>query len=276
MIGEAAEVAVQVREQVDAGRDEQDRADDPLSGDQLQQATAARRIAAFGHAAILRGSPAAHPQHLGDRPRLERAARRRVRGGAVGRLGDRAEPPVGEVRLDPGECAVRVESPRCRPRRGRARAATARRFPGGRPRRARRGRRDGRAGSARPRARASAARAGSGASRGKPRRRLSPRRRRAARRGATRRGAGSAAPRRRRRRGRRPRRAGRGRRRERSARRTRPPPARGASRTGRRSVLPALSSLRHGERPQPERVHLDRLPGAWASPGRRRSWRPST
>ena len=49
---------------------------------------------------------AAHAQDLGDRPGLERAAGGDVRRDAVRGLRDRAEPPLAEMRLDPGEHAV--------------------------------------------------------------------------------------------------------------------------------------------------------------------------
>src|SRR5579862_8178470 len=55
----------------------------------------------------LRGS-APHAQHLGDRPGLVRAAGRDVRRRAVRRLGDRAEPPLAEVRFDPAEDPVDI------------------------------------------------------------------------------------------------------------------------------------------------------------------------
>ena len=157
------------------------------------------------------GGPAADAQDLGDRPGLERAAGRGVRGGAVGGLRDRAEAPVAEVRLEPVEDAVDRHADRAGRVDVRARSATARPCPGGRRRRARPGCRGGRAGRPGRRARASAARAASAASGGRRRRPRAPRRavRRAARREATRRAAGSAAPTRRRRRGRRPRRGGR-------------------------------------------------------------------
>ncbi len=103
----------------------------------------------------------ADAEHLGHRPGLEGAAGRRVRLGAVGRLGDRAEPPVAEVRLDPVEDAVERDRRRSGQRRRTGRAAMARRCPGGRRRRGRRGRRGGRAGSGGRRVRASAGRAAS-------------------------------------------------------------------------------------------------------------------
>ena len=80
-------------------------------------------------------SVAEHSEHLGHRPRLERAARRGVRCGPVRGLGDRAEAPLRQVRLEP------VEEPRdrdadARARRPRtARSARARPCPRGRQRR---------------------------------------------------------------------------------------------------------------------------------------------
>ena len=172
---------------------------------------------------------AAHAQDLRHRPRLERDSRWRVRGDAVRRLRHRAEPPLAEMRLDPGEHAVDRDAGAAGPRRRTGRAATARPSPGGRRRRARPACRGDAAGSAGRRVRASAGRAASAASAGTRRRRTVPRRRSAAIPAATRRAAGSAAPTRRPRRARRRRRAIRLRPRGRTVRRTTPRPGREAT-----------------------------------------------
>ena len=56
-------------------------------------------------------TPGAHPEQLGDRPRLERAAGGGVRRRAVGGLGDRADPPLAEVRVEALEDARRSRHP---------------------------------------------------------------------------------------------------------------------------------------------------------------------
>ena len=122
-----------------------------------------RRAPSASRSVFLLRAGGADAEHLGDRPRLERAAGRGVRSGAVRGLGDRAEAPLAEVRLEPRRARRRSGRRRGGRRRRTGRSATARPCPGGRRRRARPGRRGGRAGRPGRRARASAARAASGA-----------------------------------------------------------------------------------------------------------------
>ena len=220
----------------------------------------------------------ANPQHLGDRPGLERAAGRGVRRGAVGRLRDRAEAPLAEVRLEP------VEQPVDR-RRRRARAASTYgpEQPGpdgalvvgrvalGRAAAVVRAGSAGRRGDERAqpeRRQQRVAAGGDDRAAGRPRRR-------AGRRAARRRAAGSAAPRRRRRRARRRRRSRPRRRAARSARRTTPRACVARAPTSVDAVASGASRRATSSAAEPERVHLDRLAGARRDRQRRRCGRPS-
>ena len=90
-----------------------------------------------GRTSCTRSRRGAHPEQLRDRPRLEGAAGGGVRRCAVGGLGDRAEPPLAEMRVEALEDAVDRRRRRGPPRRRTGRSATARRCPGGRRHRAR-------------------------------------------------------------------------------------------------------------------------------------------
>src|SRR3954454_18153176 len=65
--------------------------------------TTSKSVSATGSPRGRRRETAAGPEDLRDGPRLERAAGRVVRCVAVGGLGDRPEPPVGEVVGQPVE-----------------------------------------------------------------------------------------------------------------------------------------------------------------------------
>src|SRR3954464_3909293 len=64
------------------------------------------RVARGGAGSLRRDERAPDAKHLGHRPGLERAACRFVRDRSVGRLRDRAEPPLAEVRVEAVEDAV--------------------------------------------------------------------------------------------------------------------------------------------------------------------------
>ena len=230
-----------------------------LIGGELTGERTALELAAVTPCRSERARLAADAQHLGDRPGLERAAGGGVRRGAVGRLGDRAEPPLAEVRLEPVEHAVDRDAGARGRRRRTGRSATARRCPGGRRRRAPPARRGGAAGSADRRARASAGRAASAArarQTSTAARAASPRQRRSGQRDGEQLVRPHAT--RRRRPGRRRRRAAR----RRPARTKRATNDARAVRASQRSAIGRGRAARDVERADPERVHLDRLAGA--------------